>query len=156
MHVDWAAVEGELEVPLPADYKELYETFGGGVFCDSVYFLARDEGLSFDLLAQWRAALSTDQDDKLGNVSAVEPYAIYAPGGKVLVPWGSTECADEYCWLIDAGRPGECPVLARAEDGGTRTTCPPRSSSTAPSPMSISSRSGWLRAQSDLRTRLQQ
>ncbi|RZB13558.1 SMI1/KNR4 family protein [Streptomyces sp. F001] len=27
--VDWAAIEGEPGVPLPADYKELYETFGG-------------------------------------------------------------------------------------------------------------------------------
>ncbi|MEU5241982.1 SMI1/KNR4 family protein [Streptomyces lydicus] len=27
--VDWAAIEGELGVPLPADYKELYEVFGG-------------------------------------------------------------------------------------------------------------------------------
>ncbi|MEV7380740.1 SMI1/KNR4 family protein [Streptomyces lydicus] len=34
--VDWAAIEGELGVPLPADYKELYEVFGGGVFSDSV------------------------------------------------------------------------------------------------------------------------
>jgi hypothetical protein len=115
--VDWAAIEGELEVPLPADYKELYEAFGGGVFSDSVYFLGRDEGLAFDFLTQWRAALSADRDSELGSVSAVEPYAIYAPDGKGLVPWGSTEWADEYCWLIDAERPGEYPVLARAEDG---------------------------------------
>ncbi|MFF1258711.1 MULTISPECIES: SMI1/KNR4 family protein [unclassified Streptomyces] len=48
--VDWAAIEGELGVPLPADYKELYEAFSGGVFSDSVYFLGRDEGISFDFL----------------------------------------------------------------------------------------------------------
>lgn len=116
--VDWAAIERELGVPLPADYKALYEAFGGGVFSDSVYFLGRDEGVSFDFMAQWRASLSVDQDNKLGNVSAVEPYAIYAPGGKGLVKWGSTEWADEYFWLIDAERPGEYPILARSNDIG--------------------------------------
>ncbi|MFF8027422.1 SMI1/KNR4 family protein [Streptomyces sp. NPDC007896] len=115
--VDWAAIEGELWVPLPTDYKELYEVFGGGVFSDSVYFLGRGEGLAFDFLTQWRVSLSVDQDRKLGGVSAVEPYAIYAPGGKGLVHWGSTEWADEYCWLIDAEQPGDYPVLARADDG---------------------------------------
>ncbi|WP_406315450.1 SMI1/KNR4 family protein [Streptomyces sp. NBC_00118] len=116
--VDWAAVEGELGVPLPADYKELYEVFGGGVFSDSLYFLGRDEGLAFDFLTQWRVDLSVDQDSKLGSVSAVDPYAIYAPGGKGLVEWGSTEWADEYFWLIDAERPGEYFVLARSHDVG--------------------------------------
>jgi hypothetical protein len=116
--VDWAAIEGELGILLPTDYKELYEAFGGGVFSGSVYFLGRDEGLAFDFLTQWRVALSVDQDSKFGDVSAVDPYAIYAPGGKGLVKWGSTEWADEYCWLIDAERPGEYPVLARADDVG--------------------------------------
>ncbi|WP_073919946.1 SMI1/KNR4 family protein [Streptomyces sp. CB00455] len=52
--VDWAAIEEERGVPLPADYKELYEAFGGGVFSDSVYFLGLDEGRAFDFLSQWR------------------------------------------------------------------------------------------------------
>jgi hypothetical protein len=40
------------------------------------------------------------------------------PGGKGLVPWSSTEWADEYLLLIDAERPGDYPVLAQAEGGG--------------------------------------
>ncbi|MER5901205.1 SMI1/KNR4 family protein [Streptomyces mirabilis] len=121
MSVDWAAIEGALGVPLPADYKELYEVFGGSIFSDSLYvldFLGRDEDPAFDFLTRWRVSLPVDQDSKLGNVSAVEPYAIYAPGSKGLVEWGSTEWADEYFWLIDAERPGECPVLARSNDVG--------------------------------------
>ncbi|UFR06849.1 SMI1/KNR4 family protein [Streptomyces sp. Go40/10] len=114
--VDWAAIEGELRTPLPADYKELYEAFGGGVFSDSLYFLGRDEGRAFDFLTQWRADLSVDQDSKYGDVSAVAPHRIYAPGGKGLVEWCSTEWADEYFWLIDAERPGEYPILARSHD----------------------------------------
>ncbi|MEU6658723.1 SMI1/KNR4 family protein [Streptomyces sp. NPDC046821] len=116
--VDWAAIEGELGVPLPADYKELYEAFGGGVFSDSVYFLGRDEGIAFDFLAQWRAALSADRDNNSGGLSALDPYVTYAPGGKGLVGWGSTEWADEYCWLVDAERPGDYAILARSHDGG--------------------------------------
>lgn len=116
--VDWAAIEAELRVPLPTDYKELCEAFGGGTFSDSVYFEGCDESPAFDLLPQWRSWLATDQDSTLGSVSAVAPYAIYPPGGKGLIPWGSSEWADGYFWLIDAERPGDCPVLATAEDGG--------------------------------------
>ncbi|MFG2334776.1 SMI1/KNR4 family protein [Streptomyces sp. NPDC048604] len=120
LSVDWTAMEEELQCPLPADYKELFEAFGGGVFSESVYFLARDEGISFDFLAQWRAELSTDRDSSLGSVSAMDPYAVYAPGGKGLVTWASTEWGDQYCWLLDAERPGEHPVLARVEDNEWR------------------------------------
>lgn len=115
--VDWSSMEEELQLPLPADYKELFEAFGGGVFSDSVYFLARDEGLAFDILTQWRVALSVDQDSEAGGVSAVEPYSIYAPGGEGLITWASTEWGDEYCWLVNVHRPGAYPILARAEDG---------------------------------------
>ncbi|MFI0507088.1 SMI1/KNR4 family protein [Streptomyces albogriseolus] len=118
LSVDWAAVEEELGVPLPADYKELHEAFGGGVFSDSVSFLGCGGGVSFDLPAQWRAALSADRDSTYGSVSGVDPYAVYAPGGKGVLAWGSTEWADEYCWLIDAERPGDHPVLARSHDPG--------------------------------------
>ncbi|MEV5442604.1 SMI1/KNR4 family protein [Streptomyces sp. NPDC052644] len=74
---DWPAIEEELGVPLPADYKKLYEAFGGGVFSESVYFLGRDEGISFDLLTQWRVAVSADRDSALGSVSALDPYGVY-------------------------------------------------------------------------------
>ncbi|AIR96199.1 SMI1/KNR4 family protein [Streptomyces glaucescens] len=114
--VDWAAVEEELGIPLPADYKELFEAFGGGTFADSVYFLARDEGVVFDFMSQWRAHLAVDRDPTTGEVSAVDPYSVYAPGGKGLATWAFTEWGDQYCWLIDAQRPGEYPILARAED----------------------------------------
>ncbi|MFD0066107.1 hypothetical protein [Streptomyces sp. NPDC056690] len=105
------------EEPDDQPSKELCEAFGGGVFSDSAHFPGCDEGLAFDLPTQWRAALATDGDGRFGSVSAVEPYAICAPGGKGLAPRGSTEWADEYCRLIDAERPGHYPVLARADDG---------------------------------------
>ncbi|MET8896531.1 SMI1/KNR4 family protein [Streptomyces albogriseolus] len=116
--VDWAAVEGELGVPLPADYKELAAAFGGGVFSDSVSFLGCGASVSFDLPARWRAGLPADRDSRDGSVPAVGPYEEYAPGGKGVVTWGSTEWADEFCWLVDAERPGDYPVLARSHDPG--------------------------------------
>ncbi|MEV5398970.1 SMI1/KNR4 family protein [Streptomyces cellulosae] len=113
LSVDWAAVEEELGVPLPADYKELVAAFGGGVFSDdTVSFLGCSTNVSFDLLTLWRAGLSVDRGTTVG------PYEEYAPGGKGVVTWGSTEWADQYCWLLDAERPGHCPVLARSHDPG--------------------------------------
>ncbi|MEV8321299.1 hypothetical protein AB0Q95_44855 [Streptomyces sp. NPDC059900] len=72
------------------------------------------------MLTQWRVHLSVDQVSTLADVSAVDPYAIYAPGGRGLIGWGSTEWADEQFWLIDAERPGEYLILARSDDGGAR------------------------------------
>ncbi|MGY1528612.1 hypothetical protein ACW69C_33485 [Streptomyces sp. MN3] len=105
-------------MPLPEDYKELAEAFGGGVFSESVYFMGCGAGVSFDLPAQWRAGLSAARDGTYGSVSAAGPYDEYTPGGKGVVTWGSTEWADQYCWLIDAERPGHWPVLARSHDPG--------------------------------------
>ncbi|WP_406723025.1 SMI1/KNR4 family protein [Streptomyces althioticus] len=116
--VDWAQIEAELGAPLPADYKELAEAFGGGVFGESVSFMGCGAGVSFDLPAQWRAGLSAARHGMYGSTFAAGPYDAYTPGGKGVVTWGSTEWADQYCWLIDAERPGHCPVLVRAHDSG--------------------------------------
>lgn len=55
--VDWESIEGELQAPPPADYKELIEAFGGGTFSESVHFLAPSGPPAFDFLTQWRAFL---------------------------------------------------------------------------------------------------
>ncbi|MEW2186669.1 hypothetical protein AB0900_25580 [Streptomyces cellulosae] len=64
------------------------------------------------MITQWRAGLCVDRGTTVG------PYEEYAPGGKGVVTWGCTEWADQYCWLLDAERPGHCPVLARSHDPG--------------------------------------
>ncbi|MFF9341118.1 MULTISPECIES: SMI1/KNR4 family protein [unclassified Streptomyces] len=109
--VDWAAVEEELRVPLPADFKQLCEVLGGGTFCDSVSFLGRAEGSHFNFLLRWRAPLSLRLPADSGQ------YQEYTPGGKGYITWASTEWGTEYCWLVDAQQPGACPVLARGEAG---------------------------------------
>lgn len=105
--IDWEAVEGELQVPLPTDFKELCEAFGGGKFCDSVSFLGNTEGSYFNFLMRWRVTLSTG--------GSGGQYPAYAPGGEGYVTWASTEWADQYCWLVDAQRPDEYSILARGD-----------------------------------------
>ncbi|MBH5337454.1 SMI1/KNR4 family protein [Streptomyces pactum] len=117
--IDWEAIEGELGAALPADYKELCEVFGGGTFADSVAFLGRADGDWFNVLTRWRVSLSVDRDTGSPGVAAPDRLGVYTPGGRGLVAWGSTEWADEYCWLIDAERPGEHSVLARSHDSRT-------------------------------------
>jgi hypothetical protein len=107
--VDWEAVEEEMQVPLPADFKDLCEAFGGGTFCDSVSFLGNMGGSYFNFLIRWRASLSVN--------AGGGQYPDYMPGGKGYVTWASTEWADEYCWLVDAQRPGEYSILARGDAG---------------------------------------
>ncbi|WP_142168726.1 SMI1/KNR4 family protein [Streptomyces sp. SLBN-134] len=105
--VDWDAVERELQIPLPTDYKELCEAFGGGTFCDSVYFLGNIDGPMFNLLVRWQASISVGRDS--------EPHPAYTPGGNGFMTWASTEWADQYCWLLDAERPDEYCILARGD-----------------------------------------
>lgn len=42
---------------------------------------------------------SIEREVKYGAVSAVDPYSIYAPGGRGLIKWGATEWTDQYCRL---------------------------------------------------------
>jgi hypothetical protein len=116
LRVDREVTETEIGAPLPPDYRELCEAFGSGLFCDTVTFLACDEGQVFDLVTQWRAALAAERDPQLGDVSAVTPYKIYEPDGEGLMSWGSTEWGDEYFWLIDSTESGKWPILARGGD----------------------------------------
>ncbi|WP_145867517.1 SMI1/KNR4 family protein [Streptomyces capillispiralis] len=111
--VDWTAVEEELQIPLPADFKELCEAFGGGTFCDSVAFLGSMEGSHFNLLLPWRAPLPIPVESG--------PYPEYTPGGKGVIVWAATEWADEYAWLVDARNPGQYSVLVRGDVGEWRT-----------------------------------
>ncbi|MFG2658053.1 SMI1/KNR4 family protein [Streptomyces sp. NPDC048425] len=110
-------MEGELGTQLPGDYKELGEAFGAGTFCDVIYFCVRDEGKVFDLLSEWHSSLSVEGDSPAGGegggASLYAPYGIYRPGRGGLIPWGSTEWADEYYWLAEGPDPASWPILAR-------------------------------------------
>ncbi|MBA2805901.1 hypothetical protein E0500_000025 [Streptomyces sp. KM273126] len=78
--VAWAEIERELDTELPADYKELCDGFGGGVFSDFLLLHGVDEGGMFDLVAQWRGSLSDAREygvvDSEGD-PVFAPYRIY-------------------------------------------------------------------------------
>ncbi|MFD4259276.1 SMI1/KNR4 family protein [Streptomyces sp. NPDC058534] len=112
LSVGWESIESELQLPLPADYKELVEAFGGGTFCESVFFLAQSDSPAFDFVTQWRASLSASEAD--------DPHPAYSPGRNGVIEWGATEWADQYCWLVDAQHPGKYPILARGDAGEWR------------------------------------
>ncbi|MFI0960969.1 SMI1/KNR4 family protein [Streptomyces sp. NPDC021080] len=100
--VNWAAVEAELGVTLPVDYKHLIDRYGGGVFSGVLWLL--EPGCPdplYDLLAQTAereeilAGLWEDGEDK--------PSELLAPGTR-LVPWGYAEGGGHHLyWLV---RPG--------------------------------------------------
>ncbi|GGZ51778.1 SMI1/KNR4 family protein [Streptomyces bluensis] len=117
--VAWAEIERELDAELPADYKELCEGFGGGVFSDFLLLHCVDEGRMFDLVTQWRGFLSDAREYGVvdGEADPVfAPYRIYEPGKEGLIPWGSTVSGDGFYWLAGSSGGREWPIVARIAD----------------------------------------
>lgn len=103
--VDWAETERALGLPLPEDYKRLVETYGSGVFDETVWLLAPDAGRpDHDLLAQRR-----ERDEileSLWEIGEERPEELEEPG-TVVVPWAYEEGSGAFLyWLV---RPGSHP-----------------------------------------------
>ncbi|MCT9010269.1 SMI1/KNR4 family protein [Streptomyces rhizosphaerihabitans] len=108
---DWLAVEAQLPVTLPTDYKELVERYGWGEFCDFLYVRTpfggnRHNGLSW-------------QDVRYQNEWTVPgskrlPYPLYPAPGALLI-WGGSPDADRLCWLTE-GPPDTWPVVVWSRD----------------------------------------
>jgi hypothetical protein len=103
--VDWAAVEEALGTLLPADYKRLVETYGGGLFGDTLWLL--EPGCPdpmYDLLAQ-----TAEREEILAGfweAGEDKPSELEEPGTR-LVPWAYAEGAGHFLyWLV---RPGTEP-----------------------------------------------
>ncbi|PLW72642.1 SMI1/KNR4 family protein [Streptomyces sp. SCUT-3] len=102
---DWEAVERELGTPLPSDYKQLVDTYGGGVFDETIWLLepgCPDE--NYDLLAA-----SKEREEVLGELWGTgepKPVELQEEGARAL-PWGYGEGGGEFLyWLV---RPGQDP-----------------------------------------------
>ncbi|AZK92711.1 MULTISPECIES: SMI1/KNR4 family protein [Streptomyces] len=102
---DWDRVEAVLGTPLPDDYKQLIEVYGGGVFDETVWVLAPGcEDEDYDLLAQ-----TEERGRILADLWASgEPRpAEIGDSGTRLIPWATVEEAGHYLyWLV---RPGQEP-----------------------------------------------
>lgn len=119
----WTQVESELSTALPADYKELCESFEVGHFSAYLSLLRGDDAEPvFSLLHAWRSLKQFAEDEKHGAYAAgsFSPYGVYRAAGNGqhsgLIEWGRTQPEGSLFWLADAERdPETWPVIARAE-----------------------------------------
>jgi len=97
--VEWAAVEEALGTALPADYKRLVQTYGGGLFAGTLWLLEPDcPDPMYDLVAQTAERKEILED--LWTVGEQRPQELQ-DGDVRLVPWGFDEGAGHFLyWLV--------------------------------------------------------
>lgn len=101
---DWQAVEQELGTPVPADYQQLVETYGGGVFDETIWLLdpaCPDD--DYNLLAA-----TAERAEVLADLWKTEPVPeqLQTAGARV-IPWAYVE--DSGAWLYWLVQPGQKP-----------------------------------------------
>ncbi|SEB64882.1 SMI1/KNR4 family protein [Streptomyces sp. TLI_105] len=102
--VDWGQAERSLGTALPADYKQLVDTYGDGIFDDTIWLLVPDSAYDdCDLHAQAteRAEILTD----LWEFEA-KPAELLEAGARV-VPWAFEEGTGAFLYWLT--RPGQQP-----------------------------------------------
>lgn len=108
---DWATAERALGTALPSDYKQLVETYGDGVFDETIWLLVPDSAYDdCDLHAQ-----TAERDEvlaELWDAGEEKPAGLLEPGARVL-PWAFEEGTGAFLyWLARPGQhPDEWPVL---------------------------------------------
>lgn len=113
---DWAQIEADLGLRLPADYKALAEAFPSGWFRQFVRprkpagLVGRPQRLLDEFSARQAATLRRWRAE--GQVSF--PYPVYPdPGGLLL--WGSIRDGGYALWLTGAGEPEDWPVVIASQ-----------------------------------------
>ena len=101
---DWEAVARRLGTDLPADYKELIGTYGGGCFDNYLWLLEPDSvNKDNDLV------LLTEERDEafemLWEMGEEKPAELTEEGSR-LIPWATTDNGEFLYWLV---RPGQEP-----------------------------------------------
>lgn len=101
--IDWTAVSAALGTELPADYRDLISTYGGGQFDNHLYLLepsSSDSGYDIVSLNEERAeALEEVWQDG-------EPKPQQLDDGSRLIVWATTDDGQNVYWLV---RPGQSP-----------------------------------------------
>ncbi|MFJ8545801.1 SMI1/KNR4 family protein [Streptomyces sp. NPDC093586] len=109
--VNWSAVERELCLTLPADYKRLVETYGGGLFAGVLRLLEPGcPDAMYDLVAQ-----RTEREEILTGLweAGEEKPSELREDDVELVPWGFEEDGGHFLyWLVRPGvEPEEWTVI---------------------------------------------
>ncbi|MFF1505848.1 hypothetical protein [Streptomyces sp. NPDC058326] len=90
----WNSIEEEFGTALPADHKKLAETFGTGESSEFMRILSVDARRQFDLAHIWHRYLDTSPEEGVDPVP--EPYQVYRPGRRGLIPWAFAEMECDY------------------------------------------------------------
>ncbi|WP_405527092.1 SMI1/KNR4 family protein [Streptomyces avidinii] len=102
--VDWVQAERALGAALPTDYKQLVETYGDGIFDETIWLLVPESAHSdCDLHAQ-----TTERDEILADLWEFEakPAGLLEAGARVL-PWAFEEGTGAFLYWL--ARPGQQP-----------------------------------------------
>ncbi|UDL97015.1 SMI1/KNR4 family protein [Streptomyces longhuiensis] len=112
---DWDAAETALSTALPADYKELITTYGGG-FVDG-YLLLLEPGCANDVYDQLKISAEREEaNDALWQYED-KPAEMDADGNRLLC-WATTDNGEYLYWLVQPGdTPDSRPILINDESG---------------------------------------
>ncbi|MET9802199.1 SMI1/KNR4 family protein [Streptomyces sp. NPDC006368] len=101
--VTWSPVEHALGTRLPNDYKQLIETYGGGIFDETIWVLEPDcVDEDYDLVAQTREC--ADVLAELWSTGEPKPAELH-PAGARAIPWAYVEGSGHFLyWLALPGR----------------------------------------------------
>jgi hypothetical protein len=108
--IDWLAVEGWLELALPADYKAIASAYGPLLLGDRVFLHVPCVNDQFDY-GTWTASTHRSCRDLARQVAAPSPPAFHpSPGG--LLAWGMTVMSQYLFWDTAASDdPDRWPVV---------------------------------------------
>ncbi len=102
---DWETVEAQLGTPLPEDYKQLVDLYGGGVFDEVVWLLEPGCPVEdYDLLA-----ITREREEILPRLWAIgepKPTGLTEDGTRLL-PWAYVEDGGQYLYWL--ARPDQAP-----------------------------------------------
>ncbi|MFD5794874.1 LuxR C-terminal-related transcriptional regulator [Streptomyces diastatochromogenes] len=128
--VDWAQAERAVGAALPADYKQLVETYGDGIFDDTIWLLVPDSAYSdCDLHVQM-----TERDEILADLWEVgqeKPAGLLEAGARVL-PWAFEEGTGAFLYWL--ARPGQQPDAWTARLAAALTATGPAVPAPEPAP----------------------
>ncbi|WP_432066178.1 SMI1/KNR4 family protein [Streptomyces sp. C10-9-1] len=125
---DWPTAEQQLCTPLPADYRQLVDAYGGGVFDETIWLLdPACPDNDYNLLAA-----TTERTEVLTRLWKAEtiPDQLRTPGARA-IPWAYVEDSGSYLyWLAHPGQKPDAWTVMLNEGRGPRwephhTTCAP-------------------------------
>lgn len=102
--IDWRGVEGRIGTSLPADYKEMVQTYGPGAFGNFIYILQPDSN-NHNIDLEHRGAMAIEalrvlQADRSGNPYGGGEELPYRLGGSPeIIPWAITDNGDVCYWV---------------------------------------------------------